>query len=186
MQILAIIHIRQSNRYLQSAAPLFIYRLGIWRKKCTRAAGLVNNEARIGGIRRQWRMGIVWEGKARMNRAETRGKVIALRCAIVVSMEMELTSPLSSKKKEEFSRLSRDEQPVIKFAIVHRLPTAFRISDYGRPPLPYLVGRSARQNTRDEATIKRKQDDRGHLLSSFICRTPRRGTPFIGMNSWKR
>jgi len=34
-----------------------------------------------------------------MNRTETRGKVIALRCAIVVSMEMELTSPLSSKKE---------------------------------------------------------------------------------------
>lgn len=59
-----------------------------------------------------------------MNRAETGRGCTALRYATVVSMEMELTSLLSSKKKKRFSRVSRDGQPVIKFAIAPAAPLA--------------------------------------------------------------
>lgn len=124
-----------------------------------------------------------------MNRAETRGEVIALRCATVVSMEIELTSPLAEREKGVFSlELSWDEQPVIKFAIVHWLPAAFGISDYGGPLLPHLVIRkqNVAREARNGATMRRKWDKQStHRPSNFICRASLLvgcETPFIGTN----
>lgn len=63
------------------------------------------------------------KGRGRMNRAETAGGgysvAVCNRCFDGNGINVSL---LSSKKKEGFSRVPRDEQPVIKFAIVHWLP----------------------------------------------------------------
>lgn len=59
MQIPTIFHIRQSNRYLQSAAPLFIYRVGIWRKKYT-PRGLLREQVNSSSWITKCRLGATW------------------------------------------------------------------------------------------------------------------------------
>lgn len=77
--------------------------------------------------------------------------------------------------------------------MVHWLPAAFGISNYGGPLLPHLVSRAARQNVGlekwcdDEA---QRDEQSTHCPSNFICRVPLLvvvgcGTSFIGDESLK-